>query len=220
MASTDAAPRSRRTFARLDKVLDVPHLIDIQRRSFAWLTDAESGGLRETINDISPIEDYTGNLAVEFGEFVFDEPVAPIDECRECGDGGGWTWSVMRHLSLAPDEVALLADGVADAATLGALVSGASATEALAPRHGRAALGAVALPAITRGADDDRAVTARAGVEPIRGGNRRPPARSGWTRRHPDATLAAGSRSRLAATPTKARVARPGPSLLPETPPR
>ncbi|MFN8130651.1 MAG: DNA-directed RNA polymerase subunit beta [Solirubrobacteraceae bacterium] len=83
MASTDAAPRSRRTFARLDKVLDVPHLIDIQRRSFAWLTDAESGGLRETINDISPIEDYTGNLAVEFGEFVFDEPVAPIDECRE-----------------------------------------------------------------------------------------------------------------------------------------
>ena len=146
--------------------------------------------------------------------------VRPIDECRECGDGGGWTWSVMRHLSLAADEVALLADGVADAATLGALVSGASATEALAPRHGRAALGAVALPAITRGADDDRAVTARAGVEPIRGGNRRPPARSGWTRRHPDATLAAGSRSRLAATPTKARVARPGPSLLPETPPR
>jgi DNA-directed RNA polymerase subunit beta len=77
------APRVRRSFARLNKVLDVPNLIAIQRRSFEWLTDPESGGLRETIDDISPIEDYTGNLAVQFGEFVFDEPVASIDECRE-----------------------------------------------------------------------------------------------------------------------------------------
>jgi DNA-directed RNA polymerase subunit beta len=82
VAAVDAL-RARRTFARLDKVLDVPNLIDIQRRSFAWLTDTKAGGLRETIDDISPIEDYTGNLAVQFGEFTFDEPVAPIDECRE-----------------------------------------------------------------------------------------------------------------------------------------
>jgi DNA-directed RNA polymerase subunit beta len=82
VAAVDA-PRTRRSFARLDKVLEVPNLIDIQRRSFAWLTDAQSGGLRETIDDITPIEDYTGNLAVDFGEFKFDEPVAPIDECRE-----------------------------------------------------------------------------------------------------------------------------------------
>ncbi|MEI7625853.1 MAG: DNA-directed RNA polymerase subunit beta, partial [Actinomycetota bacterium] len=40
-------------------------------------------GLRETIDDVSPIEDYTGNLAVQFDEFEFDEPVASIDECRE-----------------------------------------------------------------------------------------------------------------------------------------
>jgi DNA-directed RNA polymerase subunit beta len=77
------APRTRRSFARLDRVHDVPNLIDIQRRSFAWLTDPEQGGLRETISDISPIEDYTGNLAVDFGEFHFDEPVASIEECRE-----------------------------------------------------------------------------------------------------------------------------------------
>src|SRR6202034_4742205 len=75
--------RTRRSFARLHKPLDVPNLIDIQRRSFEWLTEPSKGGLRETIDDISPIEDYTGNLAVQFGEFVFDEPVAPIDECRE-----------------------------------------------------------------------------------------------------------------------------------------
>jgi DNA-directed RNA polymerase subunit beta len=77
------APRTRRSFARLNKVLDVPNLIDIQRRSFQWLTDPEKGGLRETIDDVSPIEDYTGNLAVQFGELQFDEPVANLDQCRE-----------------------------------------------------------------------------------------------------------------------------------------
>ena len=63
--------------------IDVPNLIDIQKKSFAWLVDPEGGGLRETIDDISPIEDYTGNLAVQFGEFTFDKPVASLDECRE-----------------------------------------------------------------------------------------------------------------------------------------
>jgi DNA-directed RNA polymerase subunit beta len=77
------ATRTRRSFARLDKTLDVPNLIDIQRKSFDWLTDPEKGGLRETIDDISPIEDYTGHLAVNFGDFVFDEPAATIEECRE-----------------------------------------------------------------------------------------------------------------------------------------
>ena len=63
MACVDA-PRTRRIFARLEKVLDVPNLIDIQKKSFDWLVDTEKGGLRETIDDISPIEDYTGTLAV------------------------------------------------------------------------------------------------------------------------------------------------------------
>jgi len=82
LAAADTT-RVRRSFARLQKPLDVPNLIDIQRRSFDWLVDPEGGGLRETIDDISPIEDYTGHLAVQFGEFVFDEPPASIEECRE-----------------------------------------------------------------------------------------------------------------------------------------
>jgi DNA-directed RNA polymerase subunit beta len=81
--ATTHAPRTRRSFARLNKVLDVPNLIDIQRKSFEWLTDPEKGGLRETIDDVSPIEDYTGNLAVQFGELQFDEPVASLEQCRE-----------------------------------------------------------------------------------------------------------------------------------------
>ncbi|HLY47646.1 MAG TPA: DNA-directed RNA polymerase subunit beta [Solirubrobacteraceae bacterium] len=81
--ATSHALRTRRSFARLNKVLDVPNLIDIQRRSFEWLTDPQKGGLRETIDDVSPIEDYTGNLAVQFGELQFDEPVASLEQCRE-----------------------------------------------------------------------------------------------------------------------------------------
>jgi DNA-directed RNA polymerase subunit beta len=81
--ATAEAPRTRRSFARLNKVLEVPNLIDIQRRSFEWLTDPQTGGLRETIDDVSPIEDYTGNLAVQFGEFQFDEPIASLEQCRE-----------------------------------------------------------------------------------------------------------------------------------------
>jgi DNA-directed RNA polymerase subunit beta len=76
-------PRQRRSFASLENALELPNLIDIQRRSFEWLVDAQKGGLRETINDISPIEDYTGNLAVVFGELWFEEPPVSIEECRE-----------------------------------------------------------------------------------------------------------------------------------------
>ena len=41
---------------RLENTLEVPNLIDIQRRSFEWLVDTEKGGLREIIDDVSPIE--------------------------------------------------------------------------------------------------------------------------------------------------------------------
>ncbi len=83
MARSAAAPVTRRSFSRLPKPLELPHLIDIQRRSFEALTDPKKGLLRETIDDISPIEDYTGNLAIVFGDFKFDEPTNTIAECRE-----------------------------------------------------------------------------------------------------------------------------------------
>jgi len=75
-----AAPRARKTFSRLKHVLDLPNLIDIQKASFQWFLEE---GLRETIDDISPIEDYTGTLAVEFGEYKFGDPPVTIQECRE-----------------------------------------------------------------------------------------------------------------------------------------
>ncbi len=75
-----AAPRARKSFSRLKHVLDLPNLIDIQKASFHWFMEE---GLRETIDDISPIEDYTGTLAVEFAEYKFGEPQFTIQECRE-----------------------------------------------------------------------------------------------------------------------------------------
>ena len=59
MTSKVAAPRVRKTFSHLKHVLDLPNLIDIQKASFKWFLEE---GLRETIDDISPIEDYTGTL--------------------------------------------------------------------------------------------------------------------------------------------------------------
>src|ERR671939_574368 len=75
-----AAPATRKSFSRLKHVLDLPNLIDIQKASFAWFLEE---GLRETIDDVSPIEDYTGTLAVEFGEYKFGDPPISIQECRE-----------------------------------------------------------------------------------------------------------------------------------------
>ncbi|MGZ5333559.1 MAG: DNA-directed RNA polymerase subunit beta, partial [Solirubrobacterales bacterium] len=83
LARVHAAPVPRRSFSRLENPLDVPHLIDIQRRSFAELTDPKKGLLRATIDDISPTEDYTGNLAIVFGDLSFDEPPHTVEECRE-----------------------------------------------------------------------------------------------------------------------------------------
>jgi DNA-directed RNA polymerase subunit beta len=80
LAQTVTAPRARKSFSRLKHVLDLPNLIDIQRESFEWFLKE---GLRETIDDISPIEDYTGSLAVEFGEYEFGQPQFSIQECRE-----------------------------------------------------------------------------------------------------------------------------------------
>jgi DNA-directed RNA polymerase subunit beta len=80
LSSKVAAPRARKTFSRLKHVLELPNLIDIQKASFKWFLEE---GLRETIDDISPIEDYTNTLAIEFGEYEFGDPPVSIQECRE-----------------------------------------------------------------------------------------------------------------------------------------
>ena len=78
MARSNAAPVTRRSFSDLKNPLEVPHLIDIQRRSFEELTDPKNGGLRETIgipeeiDEENPIKDYAAE-AITY-------PREPIDD--------------------------------------------------------------------------------------------------------------------------------------------
>jgi DNA-directed RNA polymerase subunit beta len=74
------ALRERRTFAKLAEVLPPPNLISVQKESFDWFLNE---GLGETLADISPVEDFTGNLALQFLSHRFEEPKFDEDECKE-----------------------------------------------------------------------------------------------------------------------------------------
>jgi len=74
------ALRERRSFAKLHEAHPLPNLISVQKESFDWFLNE---GLGETLNDISPIEDFTGNLALQFIQHRFEEPKFDEDECKE-----------------------------------------------------------------------------------------------------------------------------------------
>ncbi|HSR28707.1 MAG TPA: DNA-directed RNA polymerase subunit beta, partial [Actinomycetes bacterium] len=70
----------RLSFGKIPEILPIPDLIAIQRQSFEWLI---TDGLRETFDEISPIEDFTGQMALTFGEHRFEEPEHSVEECRD-----------------------------------------------------------------------------------------------------------------------------------------
>ncbi|XID90844.1 DNA-directed RNA polymerase subunit beta [Paenibacillaceae bacterium WGS1546] len=72
--------RTRRSYARINEVLDVPNLIEIQQQSYQKFLDE---GLREIFQDISPISDFTGNLVLEFIDYSLGEPKYSVDESKE-----------------------------------------------------------------------------------------------------------------------------------------
>jgi len=72
--------RERWTYAKIQEVLDMPNLIEIQKNSYKWFVDE---GLREIFRDISPIQDFTGNLILEFVDYTLGEPKYSVDECKE-----------------------------------------------------------------------------------------------------------------------------------------
>ena len=67
--------RQRRSFARITEVLDLPNLIEIQTASYEWFMEE---GLREMFRDISPIDDFTGNLSLEFVDYHLEDPKAQL----------------------------------------------------------------------------------------------------------------------------------------------
>ncbi|WP_407653218.1 DNA-directed RNA polymerase subunit beta [Alicyclobacillus acidoterrestris] len=70
----------RRTFSRIREVLELPNLIEIQQKSYEWFLRE---GLREMFADISPIQDFTGNLVLEFIDYSLGEPKYDVEESKE-----------------------------------------------------------------------------------------------------------------------------------------
>ena len=73
---------TRMSFARIDEVLDMPNLIEVQKNSYRWFLDE---GLKEVFKDVSGITDYTGNLVLDFVDYKLDEdkPNYSVEECKE-----------------------------------------------------------------------------------------------------------------------------------------
>ncbi|AEE97336.1 DNA-directed RNA polymerase subunit beta [Mahella australiensis] len=73
--------KARMSFSRIEEIIDMPDLIEIQKRSYEWFIKE---GLYEVFEDISPITDYTENLMLEFVDYEFDEnPKYTVEECKE-----------------------------------------------------------------------------------------------------------------------------------------
>ncbi len=71
----------RMSYSKIDEVLEMPNLIEVQKDSYRWFLKE---GLKEVFQDISPITDYSGNLILEFVDFTLDEnPKYSIEECKE-----------------------------------------------------------------------------------------------------------------------------------------
>ncbi len=71
--------RTRRSYSRINEVLELPNLIEIQTNSYQWFLDE---GLKEMFRDISPIDDFSGNLSLEFTDYQLQEPKYTVDEAR------------------------------------------------------------------------------------------------------------------------------------------
>ncbi|MBR2477064.1 MAG: DNA-directed RNA polymerase subunit beta [Clostridia bacterium] len=70
----------RMSYAKSSEVLEMPNLIEIQKNSYQWFVDK---GLKEVLEDVSPICDYSGNLVLEFSDYYLeDDPKYSIEECK------------------------------------------------------------------------------------------------------------------------------------------
>ncbi|MQA60391.1 MAG: DNA-directed RNA polymerase subunit beta [Actinophytocola sp.] len=87
----------RVSFAKIHEPLNLPDLLDVQIKSFEWFTGDEAwferrvnegdddpvGGLAEVLNEISPIEDFSGSMSLSFADPRFDEVKASVEECKD-----------------------------------------------------------------------------------------------------------------------------------------
>ena len=72
--------RERRDFSKVNNSLELADLLEIQTKSYNWFIQ---DGIKEVLEEISPVENFSGTLSLEFGEYSFDEPRHTIKECKE-----------------------------------------------------------------------------------------------------------------------------------------
>ncbi|MDD2519087.1 MAG: DNA-directed RNA polymerase subunit beta, partial [Bacilli bacterium] len=72
--------RERRDYAKTKNAIELGNLLEIQKKSYNWFMNE---GIKEVFEDIFPVESFTGNLSLEFGDFYFEEPRYSIKGCKE-----------------------------------------------------------------------------------------------------------------------------------------
>jgi DNA-directed RNA polymerase subunit beta len=73
--------RERMSFSKIKEVLEMPNLIEVQKKSYQWFLDE---GLREVFKDVSPVRDHTDNLMLDFIDYrIADKPKLDVQECKE-----------------------------------------------------------------------------------------------------------------------------------------
>ncbi len=72
--------RERRTFSKTKNTLALTDLLEIQKKSYQWFLES---GIKEIFEDLFPVESFTGNISLEFGDYSFDEPRYSIKEAKE-----------------------------------------------------------------------------------------------------------------------------------------
>ena len=72
--------RERRNYGKTKNAIELNNLLEIQKDSYQWFI---TEGIKEVFDDIFPVESFTGNLSLEFGEYSFDEPRHTIKQCKE-----------------------------------------------------------------------------------------------------------------------------------------
>ena len=72
--------RKRRNYAKTKNAIKLGNLLEIQKKSYDWFLNQ---GIKEVFEDIFPVESFTGNLSLEFGEYAFEKSRYSIKECKE-----------------------------------------------------------------------------------------------------------------------------------------
>ncbi|MEG1312931.1 MAG: DNA-directed RNA polymerase subunit beta, partial [Bacilli bacterium] len=72
--------RQRRSFSKIKNTFELKDLLEIQKKSFGWFTGT---GIQEVFKDLFPVENFSGTLRLEFGDYRFDEPRLTIKQCKD-----------------------------------------------------------------------------------------------------------------------------------------